>query len=153
MGCCSGKSSCEKRQEHLNMFAPNTATLGVDILGKLNEIIAAGINAGKIFRNMLIKNDAWEQLAKQITDLTIENAYMKSVFNLVAPLDTNVADSAFTLNFGPQHTYSIRIPVTTKHSRAELAKQLRFAADQLEAETKTTKSESDLDQKFLPFCE
>lgn len=153
MGCCGGKS-CKQTQseEQMNLSAGTVVNslLDSNFVATLNEIASAGIHAGKIFRSLSFKNPVIEKLVKQVTDLAIENAYMRSVFNFMAPMDVKVTDSVFTINFGPNHGYALQIPVTSRNTRSEIAKQLRAAAEQLEIESGVAPLS---DQKVFSFVE
>jgi hypothetical protein len=158
MGCCGNKSGCNRTSEPAELnFRPqeifdSLQNVGAGFIGKLQELATSGINAGRVFRGIDIKNAVLQQLAKQIADLAIENAYFKSVINLFAPMDISVTDSEFELRFGPKNGYSLKIPVTHKNSRLEIAKQLRDAAAKLEAEVITGKP-TNPDQKLFPFID
>lgn len=158
MGCCGGNQGCKRNPETAEFKFPQQEILdslqniSADFIGKLQEVAVAGMDAGRLLRGVSIKNAVLEQLAKQIADLAIENAYFKSVLNLFAPMDIRVTDSVFELNFGPTHSYSLKIPVTQKNSRLEIAKQLRDAAAKLEAEVVDSSFNSP-DQKLFPFID
>lgn len=156
MGCCGNKANCGRAQVTEELKFPSHDILdtlqnvSAEFISKLYEIAVAGIHAGRVFRNLNIQNAALCQLAKQITDLAVENAYLKDVLNLFSPMDIGVDDSELEIKFGPKHTYSLKLPVTDRNSRREIAKQLRMAAEKLETELKPENS-SNSDQKLLPF--
>jgi hypothetical protein len=158
MGCCGGKPGCNRNPETTEFKFPqqeifdSLQSISADFIGKLQEVAAAGMDAGRLLRGVSIKNAVLERLARQIADLAIENAYFKSVLNLFAPMDIGVTDSEFELRFGPNHIYSLKISVTQKNSRLEIAKQLREAAAKLEAEV-VDSSVNGPDQKLFPFIE
>lgn len=158
MGCCGNKANCSRAPvaEELK-FPPHDIldtlqNVSAEFIVKLHEIAVAGIHAGRVFRNLNIQNVALSRLAKQITDLAVENAYLKDVLNLFSPMDIGLNDSALEIKFGPKHNYSLVLPVTDRNSRREIAKQLRMAADKLEAELKPT-DPANPDQKLLPFAQ
>lgn len=158
MGCCGNKGGCNRPPEkaELNLrpqeILDSLQDAGASFIVTLQEIATAGINAGRVFRGLSVKNAVLQQLAKQIADLAIENAYFKSVLNLFAPMDIGVTDSLLEFRFGPNHIYSLQIPVTQKNSRLEIAKQLRDAAAKLEAEI-DNKKENLPGQKLFPFID
>lgn len=162
MGCCSGKGACNRKADvepatpaAQELFSSLPA-LGMDAISKLQEIATAGLRAGTILRQMLlnldIKNTSLQQLAKQISDLAVENAYLKSVLKLFSPADFRVTNSSFEICFGPDNKYNLTIPVTHKNSRAQIAKQLRAAADKLEAELKPQDVAVHPNQTLFPFA-
>lgn len=154
MGCCGNKAGCKNNVEAQSLptqdFLGAFTSASAGFITALQEIATAGLNAGTLFRALNIKNAALEQLAKQVTDLAVENAYFKSVLNLFTPMDIHVSDSTFEFNFGPKNAYSLKLAVTSKNSRREIAKQLRAAADKLEAELSADPSPN---QQFFPFVE
>jgi hypothetical protein len=157
MGCCGNKAGCKKTAEPENFTAPPAElwvgglhTLNV-FVNELQELVSAGINAGKIFRGLDLQNEALTQLAKRVADLAIENAYFKSVLNLFTPADLRVQHSTLEINFGPQHQYQLTLPVTCHNSRREIIRQLRDAADKLEAEMDRQKQTANTAQQTFSF--
>ena len=155
MGCCGNKSGCKSNAEPEQFKFPSHEILDTlqnvssDFIVKLQEIAFAGVRAGRLFCGLDIKNVALAQLAKQISVLAVENAYLKTVLNLFSPMDIGVTDSTVEVRFGPSDSYKLTIPVTQKNSRREMAKQLRAVADKLE--TELDQKISNHDQTFLPF--
>lgn len=137
MGCCGNKSGCNRPTKTENIKFPSREILdaGVEFMSVLQEIASAGLRAGLVLSGVSIKNEALAQLAKQIGDLAAENAYLKTVLNLFSPMDIGVTDSTLEIHFGPNDAYTLTVPVTQRNSRREIAKQLRAAAEKLEAET------------------
>lgn len=157
MGCCGNKTACKKNTEPENftgtsqeLWVGGLHTLNVFITG-LQELAAAGLHAGKIFRRLDLQNETLSQLAKRVADLAIENAYFKSVLNLFTPVDFTVKNSTLEINFGPQHAYRLVLSVTSHNSRREIIRQLRDAADQLEAELVEPKQSAHTDQQMFSF--
>lgn len=160
MGCCGNKAGCKRTQQEIEELKfpahdilDTLQTVSAEFMTKLQEIAFAGIRAGSIFRNLNIQNAALAQLAKQITDMAIENAYLRDVLNLFSPMDIGVERSELEIKFGPKHSYSLKVPVTDNNSRQEIIKQLRLAADKLETELKPDTIAVDSDQKLLPFVD
>lgn len=160
MGCCGNNAGCKRAsQETEELKFPahdildTLQNVSAEFMTKLQEIAFAGIRAGSIFRNLNIQNAALSQLAKQITDMAIENAYLKDVLNLFSPMDIGVGTSEIEIKFGPKHSYSLKVPVTDNNSRREIVKQLRLSADKLEAELKPQIPTVDSDQKLFPFVD
>jgi hypothetical protein len=136
MGCCGNKAGCNEKtgvdmphRDSLLITSESFTTI-------LQQIANAGLEAGKIFRRFDIKSIDLQQLAKQVADLAVENAYLRSVVNLFAPTDVCVKGTEVEISFGPRHSYKLVIPLTTHNTRRELAKQLRRAADKLDKEPK-----------------
>jgi hypothetical protein len=157
MGCCGNKTECQQKQHTNATNVPRheivdaLSGVSVSLVTTLYELASSGLDASKILRGLDIKNTALEQLAKQIADLAVENAYFKSVLNLFTPCDVNVADSEIEIHFGPKNTYTLKMPVTSHNSRKEIAKQFRAAANKLEAELKTAKPVYNPFQQLFPF--
>lgn len=161
MGCCSGKGTCNRKTDAEPATQPSQDFLsalpavGAEAINTLQEIASAGLRANTILRQMLLhfggKNMPLQKLAKQISDLATENAYLKSVLNLFSPADFYVADSSFDICFGPDGKYKLTIPVTNKNSRMQIAKQLRAAADKLENELQSQPADHP-SQTFFPFA-
>lgn len=157
MGCCENKAGCKKSAEPENFTAPPAElwvsglhTLNV-FVNELQELATAGLHAGKIFRRLDLQNESLMQLAKRVADLAIENAYFKSVLNLFTPADLRVQPSTLEINFGPQHQYQLTLPVTCHNSRCEIIRQLRNAADKLEAELGSQKQTVNPAQQTFSF--
>lgn len=160
MGCCGNKAGCGRAQQEQKEieaikfpsqdFLDTLQNVSAEFMSKLQEIAFAGLRAGRIFCGLNIQNAALAQLAKQITDLAVENAYLKDVLNLFSPMDFGVADSEVEIKFGPKHSYSLKIPVTDRNSRRDIAKQFRVAADKLEAELNQPATVNPA-QKLFPF--
>jgi hypothetical protein len=157
MGCCGSKAGCKKTAEPEKLTTLPTElwfgglyTLNMFING-LQELTTAGLHAGKIFRRLDLQNDTLTQLAKRVADLAIENAYFKSVLNLFTPADLAVKDSTLEINFGPHRQYQLTLPVTSHNSRREIIRQLRDAADKLEAELAKPKQTVNSAQQVFSF--
>lgn len=153
MGCCGKDGGCKRNSEAeaFTFPTPDVIGMGAEVLTKLQEIASAGLRAGRIFSSLDVKNTSLAQLAKQISDLAVENAYLKSVLNLFSPMDIGVTDSVFELRFGPRNSFNLKIPVTENNSRRDIARQLRDAAAKLEKEITADKEKYLPDQKLLPF--
>lgn len=157
MGCCGNKGGCKKTAEPGKLTTLPTElwfgglyTLNMFING-LQELTTAGLHANKIFRRLDLQNETLTQLAKRVADLAIENAYFKSVLNLFTPVDFTVKNSTLEVNFGPQHAYKLMLSVTSHNSRREIIRQLRDAADKLEAELVTQKQPVNTAQQLFSF--
>lgn len=66
-------------------------------------------------------------------------------------ISADVADSVFTLHFGPGRVYNLSIPATNQAGRKAIATQLRQAADQLEQDDKSSSPEQNASQMSFPF--
>jgi hypothetical protein len=148
MSCCH-KANCKKQAA----CQPSEEFLGDVLNGEhlrgLLEIARAGLQAGNIFRRFVFKSAALEQLAKQVADLAMENAYLKKITDLflVTPVRVEPTDNRnMVLNFGAAANYQLIIPVNTDNDRKLLIKQLRAAADVLAAQ-----ETPDDKQSLLPF--
>ena len=152
MACCNKQGGCSKQEKELpkDALLESLSGISVDLVGKLLQVAAAGLRANTLLNQLGFADTKAGELAKRIADLAIENAYMRSVFNFMAPMDVKVTDSVFTINFGPNHGYALQIPVTSRNTRSEIAKQLRAAAEQLEIESGVAPLS---DQKVFSFVE
>jgi hypothetical protein len=157
MGCCGNKAGCKKSSDTQSLNAPTPEimaaglyTLNLFVSG-VKELTAAGLQAGKIFRRLNLQNDTLTQLAKSVADLAVENAYLKSILNLFTPADFKIKDSTLEINFGPQHLYSLTLPVTSHNSRTEIIRRLRAAADKLEAEITKPRQPVNTAQRTFSF--
>lgn len=156
MGCCNNKAGCDKNNKMTDSMSFSLSGLSVEqtkeLMTGLSAIASAGLRAGIVLRNSMLQNPFIAKLAKQISDLAIENAYLKSVLNLFSPMDIGITGSDFVINFGPGQKYSLTLPLTDSNSRTEIAKQLRTAADKLEAELETHKANRNPEQTLFPFA-
>lgn len=152
MGCCGNKAGCKRATEQYSeqIIAQETPDDVTKFIAALQEIAGAGLRAGCVLRGLNIKTAVLVQLAKQISDLAVEHAYLKTVLNLFSPADLHVQPSALDIHFGPNDAYTLSLPVTRRNSRREIAKQLRAAAEKLEAELVGAQV-THPDQKVFPF--
>lgn len=151
MGCCNKNSGCSKNIKYDDMpkeaLFDSSTDLVAGVAVKLLDIAAAGLRANTVFRQFNFSNPKLDALGKQIADLAIENAYLKSITDMFSPTVFNTVAGDIEISFGPKNEYSLKIPLPTKCSRQNIIKQLRSAADKLELKDATPE---DL-QRFLPF--
>ena len=149
MSRCNRPNCAKQPAEHptASLFG---SIFGPDHIQNLLEIVEPGLQAGNVFRRFSFKNTPLEDLAKRISDLAIENAYLKKVTDLFSPVRVAIEPENAVIHFGPTGAYTLSIPVRTKNDRDTLSRQLRAAADMLDARPT---ADADPQQQVFPFAQ
>jgi hypothetical protein len=136
MCACQKKGCCSQPKENFSI----AGALSADIIKNLLVVARTGIVS------FAFSDSATAQLARAISGIANENAYLKRILGIFNPAAVLTEESFVTIQFGENNSYSLNIPAVTAGAKLKLAAQFREAADKLQA-----KADADTAQTRLPF--
>lgn len=118
MSCCQEKA-CRKQTAPHETFTE----LPVKLLMQLLELSNSGGASWSIVKYLNIKNPEVRQLALQIARLATENNLLNKLLRRSPPPSTPCDYETVALNFGPNASYTLTIPVLTAQERQTMMQQ------------------------------
>lgn len=114
----------------------------------LSTVAKQLIDIAKTGLNFTFDSSALTDLARTVTAMSAENAYLKRLVSVLKPAEEVVAIRAenVSISFGPANEYTLLMPITSSGHKQSLAATFTAAAEQL-----LTSLEPDSAQSVFPF--
>jgi hypothetical protein len=107
---------------------------GIDLLNYLLDVARGGLptQVTRLINVTTFQTAAVKELADRIATLIAENEYLKKITSDVVPARFQVLNDTLEIAFGPELSYTLRVPVATVAARDQLVSQLLQAAHTLQ---------------------